>query len=705
MGLFGWLGRRPVVLGISVVGLGVVAGAGWLVWDQTHVSDIPPTWAVPAARQLTASPDEQIFRVHARRSEVAYDVEERLAGVSRTAHGTTSGIAGDIAFNAAAPAQSRFGPIVVDVQQLSSDEGLRDRRLRHDFLESGKYPLATFSPVAVDGLDDPDLLRGAPAEVEIRGVLGVKTTTAPVTFTGSVTKTADAIHLIAEADVKLSTFDVGPIELIGLVKTSDDARLSLDVTFVDPSKAAIPATVLAPEQKVETASGDTSFRDDVMPILRDNCASCHSGEGVGAHVWELASARDAADVASGLALVTGADYMPPWPASDKSVPFADERRLSESEKQAIVEWAQGGGTLDVDESTPIAAPARTPSDFTANLRLTLSEPYVGSSDQVDDYRCFILEPAFTEATWIRGYTFVADEPSIVHHALGFRVDAAAADSFRAKDAQSPGSGWDCDGNGAMGGQFMAWAPGQDPTVFPDGTAMRFEPGTALVAQIHYHFGAHAAPPDQSHFEFLTSTDPDLAPVDYRVLLAPAEIPCRAGLEEGPLCDRTAAKADASARLDPLAGLVADFLNQRCGATPADYASMTDGVASASCEHRIRRDAEAIAVFGHMHEIGETFRMTLNPGTANEKVLLDIPRWDFGWQLNYRFAQPVQLAQGDTIKVECSWDRAHLRVPEARYILWSEGTADEMCYSALTLVPTPGQASGGRDTQAAVGVPR
>ena len=46
----------------------------------------------------------------------------------------------------------------------------------------------------------------------------------------------------------------------------------------------------------------------------------------------------------------------------------------------------------------------------------------------------------------------------------------------------------------------------------------------------------------------------------------------------------------------------------------------------------------LAIFGHMHELGTTYRMTLNPGTPDEKVLLDIPKWDFGWQLNYEPAE-------------------------------------------------------------------
>ena len=46
-----------------------------------------------------------------------------------------------------------------------------------------------------------------------------------------------------------------------------------------------------------------------------------------------------------------------------------------------------------------------------------------------------------------------------------------------------------------------------------------------------------------------------------------------------------------------------------------------------------------------------------------------------------------LDRGDTIRVECEWDRA--KIPEdaePRYIVWSEGTNDEMCYSQIITRP-------------------
>ena len=76
-------------------------------------------------------------------------------------------------------------------------------------------------------------------------------------------------------------------------------------------------------------------------------------------------------------------------------------------------------------------------------------------------------------------------------------------------------------------------------------------------------------------------------------------------------------------------------------------------------------------------------MTLNPGRADEMVLLDIPRWDFEWQFNYELAADVALEAGDEIRIECSWDRS-LRDPdlEPAYVLWADGTDDEMCFATV-----------------------
>lgn len=687
-----YMTSRPWLGGGLVALVTLVAVGGWYVWDQVNVPDITVSYAVPTAPQLAAGDSSQtLYRIDPLESSVTYAVEEILAGVSRTANGSTQGIAGDLVIDDADPSASVLGEVMVNVQQLTSDQSLRDRRIRQDFLESGHYPLVRFVPGAIDGMP-ASITDGEAYVITIDGQLTVKETTAPVVLDATATRTGDEVSVTASTTVAMSTFDIGPIELIGFVRTGDEVTLDFDLTYVDPTRRTIATEVPGRSgTTTATAGGGPSFASTVQPVLTNSCASCHNDGGVGAMVWTLGTAADAAEIASGLSLVTASRFMPPWPAGDLGGPFDHNPSLSQDDIDAVVSWAAAGGELDVDPATPIVAPVVPGSGLTPDVVMALAEPYQGSTLVRNDYRCFMLDPALTDTTWVAGYEFVPDRAEVVHHALAFRIPGNERDRIVALDEAGDGSGWDCDAGVAMSNQFMGWAPGQDPTKFPDGTAMRMDAGDVVVLQIHYHF-THSAPLDQSALQF------ELAPagstpieVGYRTYLAPAEIPCRDGIEAGPLCDRGAAIADLFDRLG-MFGAIPDALLRQCGNTPDEYAAMTNGVASASCNHTIRRDVDVIAVFGHMHEIGDAFRMTLNPGTATERILLDIPAWDFGWQLNYRFTDPVALTAGDVIRVECTWDRAHLKVPENRYITWSEGTEDEMCYSALTTLPPRGQRS-------------
>ena len=90
----------------------------------------------------------------------------------------------------------------------------------------------------------------------------------------------------------------------------------------------------------------------------------------------------------------------------------------------------------------------------------------------------------------------------------------------------------------------------------------------------------------------------------------------------------------------------------------------------------------------MHLLGAAIRIELNPGRAGSKVLLDIPRWDFHWQNAYQLAKPVAAKPGDVVRVTCRHD-VHKRmhgshaIPKTpRYVLWGEGTTDEMCLGIL-----------------------
>ncbi len=124
-------------------------------------------------------PGQTLYRVNASRSSVTYGIDEELAGTTHRATGSTKGIAGDIVIDEANPSASQVGDVVVNVQQLTSDQSLRDERIRHEGLQSNDYPLATFRTTSITGMPD-QIVDGTDYPIQLHGDLTVKTTTAPV---------------------------------------------------------------------------------------------------------------------------------------------------------------------------------------------------------------------------------------------------------------------------------------------------------------------------------------------------------------------------------------------------------------------------------------------------------------------------------------------------------------------------------------------
>jgi Copper type II ascorbate-dependent monooxygenase, C-terminal domain len=334
-------------------------------------------------------------------------------------------------------------------------------------------------------------------------------------------------------------------------------------------------------------------------------------------------------------------------------------------------------------------------------RVLKGQPYKGSSAAGDEYRCQIYDPKLSGPSFLQGMDMEPDQTRVVHHGLLFVGTAASRANAEAIDAAEPGAGWTCFGLPSVTDkvgddlrQVMSWGPGQAPQLLPADTGVAMDAGDYFVMQVHYHYqpSTDQLPPDESSLvvDFadaatIAAAGGKLAPVSLSLYLAPAEIPCTTA-QSGPLCDRTAAVAKLAAQYGEETGVRANFLVLGCGATVADFAGMTSGTASSRCDLPAR-PGEIISIWGHEHELGTTFRMTLNPGKPDEKILLDIPRWDFQWQLNYQPVDKVVLKQGDVIRVECGWDRS--RAPsgkEPRYIVWAEGTNDEMCFSQIITRP-------------------
>ncbi|HVN52006.1 MAG TPA: YceI family protein, partial [Acidimicrobiales bacterium] len=492
-----------VLTSLALVLVLVMAGALY-VWSQVEpvlsVSNVAVSYTVPDAPHLVAGNGETVYRIDPTHSSLTYGVDENLIGQkARTAHGSTNGIAGDLALDTADPSASRVGTIVVNVEQLHSDNNLRDQQLRQRYLESKTYPLVTFRTTRLSGLP-ATVVEGRSYPFTMTGQMTVHGVTAPVTWKVTAKVAGGKLDATATTTVKMSTFGVGPINLAGLVSTSDSVALTFQLHALDPSKYTVPNTIAAPPGVNGSGKGP-SFKQDVQPILEQNCASCHQPNTVGYAHYELTTAGDASQVADGLRVVTQARYMPPWPASDLGVPLLHSKALSQKDIDTIAAWAAAGGKLDEPASTPIVPARSKPGTMPRkDVTMRLPAPYLGSLTNRNDYRCFVLDPHITKPTYMTGYTVTPDKITEIHHAQIFHIDSAQAAEGVAMSGQDGKPGWSCyagpslPDNGAhheyraqeqmkkgfvggftgQPGLVAGWVPGQDPVIYPEGSGILLE---------------------------------------------------------------------------------------------------------------------------------------------------------------------------------------------------------------------------------------
>ena len=142
----------------------------------------------PAVQALAqAPPQPRTFAI----DPAASTVEFTLGDVLHTVHGTFKVKSGSIRFDDASGTAS--GTIVVDAASGDSGSKSRDKKMRHDILETDKFPDITLTAGRIKGA----IAREGMSQVELEGSLTLHGQDHPMTFTVPVTISQGA----ATADV------------------------------------------------------------------------------------------------------------------------------------------------------------------------------------------------------------------------------------------------------------------------------------------------------------------------------------------------------------------------------------------------------------------------------------------------------------------------------------------------------------------------
>lgn len=163
--------------------------------------------------------------------------------------------------------------------------------------------------------------------------------------------------------------------------------------------------------------------------------------------------------------------------------------------------------------------------------------------------------------------------------------------------------------GGVRGFFAGAVPGQNAVAWAPGLAKRLPAGCTLVFQLHYTTNGHVAT-DRTRigFRFATAT-PDREVFTRSVATTRFQIPPGA----------------------------------------ADHV--------VTAEQRFTRDTTLLAFMPHLHVRGTAFRYELIRPDGSSEILLDIPHYDFNWQLRYDASMPVLVPAGSRLRGTARYDNS------------------------------------------------
>ncbi|MEZ4321984.1 MAG: monooxygenase [Myxococcota bacterium] len=399
-----------------------------------------------------------------------------------------------------------------------------------------------------------------------------------------------------------------------------------------------------------------TYYADLKPIVDNRCNSCHDAGGIGP--FPLETYADVERVGELVVNAVESRQMPPWKASPGRA-YDGDPSLSDDQIALFRAWLDGGMPEGdpAEEGEPL--PPISVQLPRVDVRLELPEPYSPIATVDDDYRCFLTEWPESGTRYVTGFEVKPDNQTVVHHVAAFLVrpdgiaGAGVIDTFRDFDTAEEGPGYTCFGgpSGAEGTQVpiqqvAQWVPGNGAVLFPEGVGIAVPEGSLIVLQLHYNTPAWDGTPDQTSIELITESQ----------------------------VERLGAFAPFLNPLWPLGNMPLP---------PGQETTHTQGGDPRPFFELLNEELDLTAGFDihasmlHMHELGRKGLVRIDRADGSEDELLRVEDWDFDWQLNYRFMEPVGFEPGDEMFLSCTFENDRSDAAN-----WGEGTEDEMCVGNL-----------------------
>ena len=412
-----------------------------------------------------------------------------------------------------------------------------------------------------------------------------------------------------------------------------------------------PASAVASAETRATTAGSPTFYKDVLPILQQNCQSCHQDAGLnmGGMVapFPLVTYEETRRYAGRIVSAVRSGYMPPWSAAEwQHGMFKDERFLEEEEKATVFAWAEAGAPAGNPQDAPpmpafvkAAAESGGWSMGEPDLILEFAEPYCLDDDLRDIYVNIpvqITAEMLPEDKWIESVEY-RNGPA-VHHIIS-----------------------------AVGGLV----PGMSPHYYPEGYGRVFRAGPRQVV-FNMHFNKGPGPGTA-------------------------------------LCTNIQAGIRFKKEGEVIRHITqGDELRIRGISIPPGNSSY-----SASTEYTFEQDVELMSFMPHMHLRGKAALYEITYPDGRHETLLHVPRYDFNWQHTYDFREPRLIPAGSVLRFTLWWDNSEgnpANPDPSATVTWGLPTHAEMSQGYMSFQtlqevnfvvgdPIPADISSGGDNEA------
>ena len=385
-----------------------------------------------------------------------------------------------------------------------------------------------------------------------------------------------------------------------------------------------------------------TFHRDVAPVIYAHCAPCHHpGQ---AAPFNLLSFADVKKRARQIRDLVEQRLMPPWLPDATDGPFVGQRSLSAEQIALIQRWVEQGA-VEGDPSEEPAAPTWR-DDWqlgTPDLIVQMTEPYTLGADGPDAYRNFVIPIPTTARRFVKGVELQPGNPRVVHHAF-MRIDATR--ESRERDAEEPGPGF----SGlhtpptaqTPDGQFLSWQPGKRHLFVPRGLAWPLEPGSDLVLQMHLRPSGKREVIQSSVGFYFTDEAPTNTPFKIGFMNFAIDIPAGASNH-----------------------VVRD-------------------------SYTLAADVAVLSILPHAHYLGKELQAFAMLPDGTRRTLLHIAGWNFDWQGDYQFQNPVFLPKGATLSMVWHYDNStnNARNPNnpPRRVRYGLQSSDEMAELWMQVLP-------------------